>query len=136
MVTRIESWPVALNHAVDTARHKPFCWGYHDCAQFAAGVVKAMTGVDFAASFRGRYRTRREAVAAIKAAGFRSLEDIATAKLGESIEPRLAQRGDVVLIHTPEGNALGICTGVLAVAPGPDGLTFVEPGGWRKAWRV
>jgi hypothetical protein len=51
---RYEDWPQRLVAAIEAARGRPFSWGAMDCCLFAADVVLAMTGVDYAAGFRGR----------------------------------------------------------------------------------
>lgn len=135
MVKRFEDWPRRLAAAIEAARGRPFCWGTHDCALFAAGVVEALTGKDFAAELRGRYTTRAEAVALLGARG--GLEAVVTTALGS---PRaytaLAQRGDVVMIDTDDGPALGICNGATAACAGPEGLQFAPMSLWQKAWEV
>ncbi len=132
---RFEDWPRRLAAAIEAARGRPFSWGEHDCALFAAGVVRELTGEDLAASFRGRYRSKAEAVAILGARG--GLEAVATSALGAPLgTPALAQRGDVVLVQTDEGLALGICCGPHAAVTGPQGLAFAPMPAWLKAWRV
>lgn len=132
---RCEDWPRRLAAALEAARGRPFCWGLHDCALFTAGVVHDLTGVDFAGDFRGRYASHAEAVAVLGARG--GLEAVVTAALGS---PRayttLAQRGDVVMVDTPDGAALGVCNGATAACAGPAGLQFVPMPQWVKAWKV
>jgi hypothetical protein len=40
-------------------------WGANDCALFAADAIEAMTGVDIAADFRGKYHDEASALALI-----------------------------------------------------------------------
>lgn len=135
MVRRFEDWPRRLAAAIEAARGRPFCWGTHDCALFAADVGEALTGKDFAAEFRGRYTTRAAAVALLGALG--GLEAVVTAALGAPRPlPTLAQRGDVVTVDTEDGPALGICNGAQAVCAGPEGLQLAPMSMWRKAWEV
>src|SRR5579875_1052465 len=49
----------------DTAS-KPFAWGSNDCCLFAANAIEAMTGVDIADDFRGKYTDEASAFALIK----------------------------------------------------------------------
>ena len=138
-MTRYPDWPSLLTAEIDRARKRPFCWGGlsggQDCCLFAADVVFALTGRDFAESFRGRYSSRAEAVALLGARG--GLEAVVTGCLGEPLPTALlARRGDVVMVDTPEGRALGVVVGAKAVGAGPQGLTFVPMAGWLKAWRV
>ena len=50
----IEKRPEILNQHIDAARGKPFKRGSHDCCMWAADVVVALTGIDYAEDFRGR----------------------------------------------------------------------------------
>lgn len=132
---RVPDWPSRLAAAIEAARGRPFCWGAHDCLLFAAGVVQAITGVDPAAEWRGRYDSRASAVHHLATRG--GMEAVVTVSLGS---PRaytvLAQRGDVVMVQTPDGPALGICNGADAACAGPLGLTFAPMTRWLRAWQV
>ena len=135
LVRRREDWPLRLNAALESARARAFAWGEHDCCMFAAGVVRELTGEDFAAPFRGAYAERDGAGLILAEQG--GVEAITTAALGAPLDnPRFAQRGDVVLIETEEGMALGICDGVNAWLPGVRGLVHRPMPHWRAAWRV
>lgn len=135
-MTRFPDWPARLVSSIEAARERPFSWsGGHDCCTFAADVVLALTGRDFAEPFRGRYSTRAEAVALVAARG--GLEAVVTGCLGEPLPTALlAGRGDVVMVETPEGRALGVSVGEKAACAGPQGLTFVPMSGWLAGWRV
>lgn len=135
MRRRYEDWPRRLAAAIQAARARPFQWGEADCALWAADVVLGLTGEDLAAAFRGRYATRAGAVALLGARG--GLEAVVTAALGEPLaSPRLARRGDVVMVSTAEGPALGICDGAVGWFTGPTGLVAQRMSDWTKAWRV
>jgi hypothetical protein len=133
---RRQDWPLRLNAWLENIRERPFAWGVNDCALGAADAVFAMTGVDYAVEFRQAYFSKRNAVQLLAARG--GLEVLVTQALGEPLDgPRLAQRGDLVLVDTEsEGPALAVVIGAAAVAPGPGGATFVPMPQWRKAWRV
>lgn len=134
-MTRFPDWPRRLDVAIEAARRRPFCYGTVDCALFAADVVLALTGVDLAESFRGRYSSRSEAVALLGARG--GLEAVVHEALGEPLPtPLLARRGDVLMVKTPEGPALGICDGIRGQFAGPQGLAARPMSEWEKAWRV
>jgi len=138
MIARVDNWPANLNAVIDAARSKPFEWGSHDCCQCACAAIEAMTGVDLSQGTAGTYSTRRESIAVIKSLGAESIDDIATTVmgLGNPINPRLGQRGDVASIKTPFGPALGICIGAKIAAPGADGLEFYPLTAALKFWRV
>lgn len=135
-MVRREDWSDRLTQAVDAAYNRPFAWGMHDCALWAADVVEAMTGRDPAESYRGRYTTPRSAIKTLRDHGFADLGEAITDALGEPIEPKLAQRGDVVLVAGPAGEAAGICIGSISATPSRQGLFFAPMAAWVKAWRV
>lgn len=130
---RRQDWPSILEAEIERARERPFSWGRHDCALWTAGVVAAITGVDYAADWRGKYASEFGAIKRLTASGYEGVEALATACLGDSISPLLAQRGDVAMFD----NALGICIGsACAFITREEGLTFVPLGRCVKAWRV
>jgi len=133
---RRQDWPLRLNAWLDSVRERPFAWGVNDCALGAADAVLAMTGVDYAAEFRGAYFSKRNAARLLAERG--GLERLVTQALGDPLAtPKLSQRGDVVLVHAGAGGpALAVVLGAHAVAPGPGGAVFVPMAQWLMAWRV
>ncbi len=144
MMLRAHDWPTRLLNQVEQARRTPFAWGVADCCLFACDCVQAMTGVDPAAWFRGRYRTRGGAMRALRAYAGGGLEataqSIATDLGMPELPPALAQRGDVVLLSVPdcqpENLALGICLGGHHAAQGPQGVSAIPLAQAVRAWRV
>lgn len=134
-VTRRGDWEAALAHYLAQCEGKPYAYGSHDCALFAAGAVMAMTGTDIAAEFRGKYRSQAGSVRALRTIGAGTLEATIDAKL-EPVAVGFAQRGDLVL-H--EG-AVGVSAGRFAVFVGDmdeaPKLIRVPRAAWQKAWRV
>jgi len=57
---RLPDWRPRLVSFVNSVRARPFAYGTHDCALFAAGAVEAMTGVDLAKDWRGAYSSLKE----------------------------------------------------------------------------
>lgn len=133
---RRDDWASRLIATVDAADRAPFVWGKHDCALFAADCVQAMTGEDFAAPFRGRYDNALGSVRALKMMGVASLEEYVVNVLGEPITPTLAMRGDVVMVDTPTGMALGVVVGIEAAVVGISGLVYLPRNTWLSAWRI
>jgi hypothetical protein len=84
--------------------------GVHDCALFPAGAVEAMTGVDLAAEWRGRYTSFEEGFNALKAAGYRDHIDL-VARHFEEIAPAFAAAGDLAVVDGPLGPSLGVVQG-------------------------
>jgi len=119
-----EDWVEVMGEQIEAARDKPFKWGEHDCCLFAANVVLAMTGEDYAKPYRGKYKTAKGAFRLLKK---RSLADTLTKHL-DPVEH--CNRGDVALIS---GNIvgqvfdiLGICVGMrVALVKEDGGLDFI-----------
>lgn len=110
--------------------------GEHDCALFAAGAVEAMTGVDPAAEWRGRYTSFKAGLKALKKTGVR--DHIALVSIHfPPVAPAFAQVGDLGVIRLPaELPALGIFTGEHLGVLRDTGLGFVPRDMAREAWRV
>ena len=140
---RVPDWPDRLAAYIERVRREPFCWGRHDCALFVAGVVHAMTGRDIAAAWRGPYGSALSAARMIRRiTGAYPLADginaYTQAQGWRERQPTTAQRGDVVLLRASAKNrqALGVCVGATACAPGPIGLVFVALGDCQRAWSI
>lgn len=131
---RYDNWPERLNKMILISRELPFEWGKHDCCLFAAHVVKALTGEDFTIPFIGKYATAKGAARLLKKHG--GVRGIATAALGEEINPLAAQRGDIVMIDGEHGDTLGVCIGRQCVAPGFTDLIYFPMTAAVTAWRV
>lgn len=126
-------WERALADYIAATEFEPHAWGSHDCALDAADAVQTMTGVDFAAEFRGRYRSAAGAVRALREHGLGTLEATLDAKFPE-IARSFARRGD-----------LAFHEGSLGIVVGPFALFLVECAAsrirvpradWQKAWAV
>ncbi|MBC2731386.1 hypothetical protein [Thiobacillus sp.] len=135
IMTRVETWPQVLAEFLADA-DRPFEWGTWDCGLMAANCVQAMTGVDIAAEFRGRYKTAKGARRVMRGAMGEMMTRVAATYGMPEIDIRLAQRGDMVMIETPLGEALGICTGPTVACTGPDGLVFRPMSRALRAWRI
>jgi len=129
-----ENWPEVLDKCISDARGKPFEWGEHDCCMFAANVVEELTGTDYAAEFRGKYKTMR---GASKALGKIPLDKTMDKKLKRTQHPN---RGDVVLIGKEITQqplpALGICLGMTVALIGDQGIEFLPVAVIAAAWDV
>lgn len=142
---RLEDWPERLAAFVDERQAMPFEWGHNDCALFAADAVQAVTGVDLAERWRGRYSDEVTALemglhgaSAHLAAGDVSgaLRDMASLFLDGEVQPALARRGDVLLVQHERGESLAVCVGTHAAAPGRRGAVFLPRSVWLACWRV
>lgn len=130
-------WPEKLFDAIKVASKHKFEWGKNDCALFACDCAKAMTGIDYAKDFRGKYDTRKSAMAALKEIeAVNDLPALADKFLGERIDLKRAQRGDVVLLTIGSMKALGVITGTHAVFLAPKGIQTMLVSDCASAWRV
>lgn len=133
-MTRKENWPDILAEQIKAAETRPFSFGEHDCLMFAANVVLAMTGKDVAANLRGDYHDERSAIEALRFFG--TLHDVAIACFGEPVDPKFAQRGDVVMLLRDGRESLAICEGARACAPGAQRLEWARMSEALCAWKV
>ena len=123
---RKENWPEILAAEI-AAADKPFVWGEWDCCLFAAHVVHAMTGEDFAKNFQ--YTTKIGAVKLMSEHG--GVGGIASKFLLE-IPVTFVGRGDVVEID----GALGICIGQWSMFLTETGLTKKLTLDCVRAWSI
>ena len=119
-------------------RHRPFAWGEADCVRFAAGWVALVTGRDPVAGTVGHYAGCREALRLmVVTTGTADLLAATRIILGPPLDrPLTARCGDVVVIATPAGVALGLCAGAEIAAPGPAGLVARPLTAVVAAWRL
>lgn len=129
---RKDGWEAALHAAIADAA--PFAWGTRDCATWAFDIRRALTDIDAAAEWRGRYRSARGAARMLRRLGVTSVEALAGKIMGPPLSPRLAQRGDLVL--SGEDDALGVCIGAHGLFLAPQGVTRRPILTCRAAWRV
>jgi hypothetical protein len=120
--------------AVVARESTPFAWGGHDCCLFAADVVRACTGVDYAEALRG-YTNQQEAQLIID--GYGSMTAMITALLErDPIAPAMARRLDVVLAKLPAGETLGICMGSTCAFARTVGVAYLPRSVVSVAWRI
>ncbi len=138
---RPHDWPSRLLEVVRARRETPFAWGRHDCALFACDAGAAVCGIDFASGLRGRYRSQRGAMRALRRFAGGGLEQAAEKIASEhgcpEVPPRMARRGDIVLMDSDQGPVLGVCVGrAVAKAGAVRGLEYVPLALARRAWRT
>ena len=134
--TRVPHWEQILAKALSQARARPFIWGQHDCAIWAFDLHRDLTGgPDHAGLWRGRYSTPIGCGRVLRRLGWKTLEEGGRTLLGAPLaDPRLAQRGDLVLGGDPE--AFGVVIGAKAAFVAPEGLVRVPLATCRLAWRT
>lgn len=111
------------------ARTRRFRYGRHDCALFAAGWVRLVTGRDLTPGWR--YTSLRDGRAQLLAAGHADHIALAAAHLPE-IAPARAGIGDLAVV----GRALGIVAGETIYVLQSRGLASLPLTAASRAFRV
>lgn len=132
---RKDNWREELFKYVAASVREPYAPGKNDCALFSAGAVKAMTGVDLAKGWRGKYRTLAGGYKQLKKKGFDSLPELAAAHFPE-IPALMAQVGDLAVVDAPDGEALGVVQGARVWLRLEEGLGFQDITDVKRAFRV
>jgi hypothetical protein len=79
---------------------RPMVWGKDDCALWHADIQLAAMGVDVAAPYRGRYKTRRGAHRVLGALGLpMALQRLTRKHRCNRVDPKRARIGDVGVIE-------------------------------------
>lgn len=124
MMQRVDNWPSELINYLAASARLPFEMGKHDCALFAADAIKAMTGEDPAAVWRGRYTTMLGGLRVLRKEGYQDHVDLVTKRLTEK-PVALACPGDLAVVPTADGPALGIVQGESIYVLRLEGLALV-----------
>lgn len=138
-VKRKENWPVLLREAIAAKARTRACFGIHDCCISVCDLIESMTGLDVGKSFRG-YRGKEGMQETLDAHG--GVEAIAEKIMEEygysEINPRLAQRGDTVLLNTAQGDAMGTVgmDGRFVITAGARGWVDTPISHAKRAWRI
>ncbi|WP_338445960.1 hypothetical protein V5F89_12495 [Pelagerythrobacter marensis] len=128
-MSRLPDWEHRLSATIAEWRVRPFRWD-RDCARWGAAVVIAQTGIDPIAEWRGRYRTKREALELLAEKPMPVRLD----ELFPRVHPAMARRGDIALTQK---SCLGCVLGGEALfyfAAG--GMTRVPRREWEGVWGV
>jgi hypothetical protein len=138
-LTRRIDWQQRLTALVIERLALPFAWGSNDCVTFAAEAVYLMTDQDPMESWRGQWSNAHQALRVLQQLG--GLACAVNAAGLQEVGPRMAQRGDLVLLPAPGRRgavryALGVCLGERVAGPGLLGLVMAPLGAGVKAWRV
>jgi hypothetical protein len=128
---RIENWRSNLLSFLDSQEREPFGFGTNDCLLMTAGAVAAVTGVDHAEPYRGRYSTMRGGKRVI---GMSPLQLVAS-KFPE-IHPSEARDGDIAAKMEGDEWSFGVIVGAHFYVRAPDWLGILPRGQAEKAYRV
>ena len=133
------TWKADLRSYLAAQADAPFVWagqdGGHDCGSFAGGAIEAMTGENPHAALAGKYKTMAGALRALKRLGHEDHIAYAASLLDE-IDPLYAQFGDVAVVDSPEGPALGVVIGAHIEIRTPEGRGVVPLTDAVRAFRV
>lgn len=133
-MTRFPDWQLKFAACVDKHRSIPFAWGTHDCVLWASNVILAMTGIDPAKAYRGKYNS---ALTAAKIIGTTGLGAMASQALGKTpVDVKMANVGDLLLVKQDGQELLAICNGDTVLAPGKNGLITLPISLAVQAWRI
>lgn len=138
MTRKTEGWQHRLTTYLASIAARPFEAGKLDCALFTAGAVQAMTGVDHARGWRGKYRSLAKGLKALEAAGHADHVAL-TASLYPEVPPIMAQVGDIAVVQSDgaeDVQALGIVQGPSIYVMSRAGLTLAPLTAATRAFRV
>lgn len=150
-IKRTQHW---LTREFDTflreSKNKPFTWGSNDCCLFAANGIEAITGVNIADDFRGKYTDETSAFALIKTiTDGTTVADAAaycakkhgltewTDKTGKPL-PLMAKRGDLVVVSNAGTLIAGLVdqSGRYVAAMSETGIIRLSIKSVQRAWHV
>ena len=136
-LTRRPDWPACLAAWFERSRHLRFAWGVHDCCLWSAAGVCAITDVFLAADLRGKYSTRKESEAVLRA-HYQSTDvwDIPAAHGLKSQPVARASRADLVGAVMNGRHSLGMCGGRKSAFLGKEGPVWVETLDCERSWRI
>ena len=142
-MTRLPNWPGLLDRFINENRETPFAYGSFDCCLWVVNCIQVMTGVDVATEFRGRYKSREEAVGVIgEVTGYKSVrkavEHVTRAQEMAPVPVLNLQRGDVALVKRPRDYSLGIVAlnGRDIIVAAANGLEWIPVASACAGWRV
>lgn len=126
MTERLPDWRMNLMQFLGDAARLPLAFGQHDCAIFAADAVRAMTGADIAAPFRGRYASLTDGLRLLRRQGFADHVSLARAHL-QPIAVAEAMPGDLAVFRADPVPALGVVQGAAVYVLGREGGLGLMP---------
>lgn len=135
---RLEGWEQRLDAVLESARHKPYVLGRHDCLRVACAAYEAITGINHWPRFCGTYQSKLESLRAIREVARDFSAAITRVTETQPIAMPFARRGDIALYKDARGEHLGVCVGQFVAVLGPQGMLFVRrnDSGLLRAWPV
>ncbi len=121
-IERLPDWRMRLHEYLADEAARKFEWGVSDCAIFAAGAIKAMTGHDPAAQWRGRYKSMADGLRLIRKHGHK--DHVAAARA--FLKTGRHRVGDIAVIEGDDAMpALGVVLGAAIAVKSPEGLGII-----------
>lgn len=132
---KLDDWRPRLRAFLAAQAEAPFAYGSADCGAFAGGAIEAMTGENPHAKVAGKYKTMAGALRALKRLGHDDHIAYAASLLTE-IDPLYAAFGDIAVVNSPDGPALGVVTGPHIEVRTPGGRGVVPLTDAVRAFRI
>jgi hypothetical protein len=129
---RVENWHSKLLAYIDQQERKPFAYGVNDCLLMTAGAVEALTGVDHADAFRGKYQSMQEGRALIG----KPVLKFVRSKFSEYAHPSEAHDGDIAARKIGREWTFGVLIGPHFYVQTETGLGILPRGDAQKAFKV
>ncbi len=140
---KLPDWEQRLHDFIESRKTTPFEWGVNDCCLFASDALLAMTGVDIADKFRGKYDSEKSCIELIESFGYSDIGDLIRKELTAwqltPVEPVFAHRGDLVMSMQAGQPALCIVglEGKHSLGVGHNGLMKIRTyHDAVQAWRI
>lgn len=100
----------AIMKAMDEATIRTMRWGIDDCSLWCADALREALGVDVAAKFRGRYKTRLGAMRVLGPGGvIRAWNEAAHINRWLAIEQGFENTGDIGIVSNGRIASAAIC---------------------------
>lgn len=134
---RLEGWEERLIAVMEAWRDRPFDWSGANCGHPVADAYIAMHGElpEGVAELVAAVSSRLTLAKALKAKGVASLGDL-IALYANEIPPSMAQRGDIAVIETDEGDGLAIMMNGQAQGRDPEGVVRFDPPMIKRAFAI
>lgn len=137
---RHDLWRARFEKVIDDTKAKPFTWDGHECViGLCANTILAITGIDLAKEYRGKFNDARSAARLMKNMGFENIADLVASFLEEyEGGPSQAKIGDIVAIpdDTVFGYGLGVVNGERVFVLSETGMGTVDLLMATRAFRV
>lgn len=126
LMERLPDWSIRLRAWLSSIHGRPIRPGHHDCCLFGAGAIFAQTGVDLAEGWRGRYSTFAGGRRVLRRAGYADHVDLIARHLQEA-HVSTALEGDIAILPTEDGDAVGLVQGAAVYVLTPSGRLGLAP---------